>query len=188
METKFILHGGFDPKQCIQENDSFLKRILKDASSNPKILLVYFAKEPNRVLKNMEEDILQFKKNSNGKNISFELADEKSFLEQIKRANIIYLHGGKTAKILETLKKFPTLKESFKGKIIAADSAGVNSISLCCYSQSAGGIVKGIGVIPFKTICHYSEKIKDKIEELNKYDRKSELLLLKEYQYKVAIF
>ena len=186
METKFILHGGFTP-HIRQENDSFFSEILKSTSNVCKILLVYFAKEPNRVLKNKEEDIFEFEKCKDKKELYFEVAEEKLFLEQIAKSGIVYLHDGSTKKLLDTLKKFPTLKESFNGKIIAADSAGVNTISAYCYSQSADAVLNGVGIIPFKTICHYTEKLKDKIEELNKIDNKSKLLLLKEYEYKVFI-
>ena len=186
MKTKFILHGGFNPKATIQEDDSFFNEILKDTPSNPKLLLVYFAKEVDRIQKNMNEDIVQFTKNSNGRNISFELAEEEKFLEQIPSADVIYLHGGSTKKILETIVKFSNLDELFKGKIVAADSAGVNAISKYCYSQR-GGILRGVGIIPYKIICHYTEELKDKIEELNKYDNNLELLLLKELETKVFV-
>lgn len=184
MKTKFILHGGFKPGSK-QEDNLFFKEILKGVIDNPKILLVYFAKEADRIATNKGEDIAQFERNKEGKKLSFEVADEAIFSEQAQRADIVYLHGGNTLKLLNTLKKFSNTEELFKGKTIAADSAGVNAISEFSYSQSANAILEGIGLIPFKTICHYSEKYKDKIDELNKYDKNLEFLLLPEYQYKV---
>lgn len=53
MKTKFILHGGF-AKGEKQENDAFFKEILSTAPEEVKILLVYFAKEPNRISKNKD--------------------------------------------------------------------------------------------------------------------------------------
>jgi peptidase E len=184
MKTKFILHGGFTPKS-IQENDPFFKEILKSAPDNSKILLVYFAKELDRITSNKQEDILQFEKNKGNKVLSFEIANKNIFLEQIKKSDVIYLHGGSTVKLLDTLKKFSSLKESFEGKIIAADSAGTNSISCYCYSNMADVILEGVGIIPFKTICHYSDKHKRIVDNFNKYDNKLKLLLLREYQYQV---
>ena len=186
-KIKFVLHGGFTPKSK-QGNDSFFKEILKNAPNYSKILLVYFAKESDRIVSNRQEDIAQFEKNKGDKNISFEVAGENIFLEQITHSDIIYLHGGSTVKLLNALKKYNNLKELFKNKIIAADSAGVNSISAYSYSQSADTIFKGIGLIPFKTICHYTEKYKDKVDELDKHGKKLEFLLLPEYQYKVFEF
>ncbi len=184
MKTKFILHGGFTPKS-IQENDPFFKEILKSVPDDCKILLVYFAKELDRIASNKQEDVLQFEKNKGDKRLSFEVADENIFLEQIKKSDVIYLHGGSTVKLLDTLKKFSSLKKLFEGKIVAADSAGVNGISCYCYSNMADVILEGVGIIPFKTICHYSDKHKKIVEDFDKYDNSLKLLLLKEYQYQV---
>ncbi len=184
MKTKFVLHGGFKPGSR-QEDTPFFEEILKSVKDSPKILLVYFAKELDRIPINKQEDIYQFENSKGDKKLSFEVANEESFPEQIKRSDIIYFHGGSTLKLLNTPKKFSNIKELFEGKIVAADSAGVNSISAFSYSQKADAVIEGIGFIPFKTICHYSEKYKDKIDELNKYDRDPEILLLQEYQYKV---
>jgi hypothetical protein len=184
MKTKFILHGGFTPK-VLQEDDKFFQEILRDTPRDVEILLVYFAKEIDRIPKNKEEDITQFEKNKGNKSLSFEVATEELFLTQVSESDIVYLHGGMTSKISNILKKFSDLKNSFEGKIIAADSAGVNALATFSYSQNADGILEGVGVIPYKTMCHYSEQFKNKVPELNKYAPDSELLLLSEYQYKV---
>ena len=189
METKFILHGGFDPNKKIQEDDLFFSEILKSAPNVVKILLVYFSKdftkEPDKKISYEKDDILQFEKNKGEKELIFEVAEEQNFLEQIKKSDVIYLRGGNTSILLNNLNKFSTLTEEFNGKIIGADSAGVNSIAGYCYTHSSNAILKGMGIVPFKTICHYTEKFKDKAEELNKYDKNLELLILKENQYKV---
>jgi len=95
MKTKFSLHGGFASHVNLK-NDAFFKEILKDTQDNLKILLVYFAKEVDRIPVNRIEDIAQFEKNKGNKKISFEVADKKSFLKQLKSADIVYLHGGTT--------------------------------------------------------------------------------------------
>ncbi len=185
MATKFILHGGFTP-HTPQIDDPFFLEILKDTPENTKILLVYFAAETERIDAYTTNDMAQFEKNKEVfKSLSFEIATEENFVEQIKKADVIYLHGGKTLKLLAALKKFSNLKELFVGKTIAADSAGVNCISTCCYSQSSDTILEGICIIPFKTICHYSEELRGKADELNKFDNNSELLLLAENEYRV---
>ena len=95
MKTKFILHGGFTPGGK-QENDDFFQEILKSAPKKAKILLIYFAKESDRIAKNKDEDIKQFNKNKGDKILSFEIATEELFPEQVKKADIIYLHGGRS--------------------------------------------------------------------------------------------
>lgn len=184
MQTKFILHGGFTP-HVKQENDAFFSEMLKDAPDKSKILLVYFAAEDeDRVAVYREDDIEQFNKNRGEKVLSFETANEESFVAQIKKADVVYLHGGKTVKILDTLKKFPNLKETFSGKIIGADSAGANALCVIYYSVHSMGISDGLGVLPFKIICHYTEKYKGELD--NMYS-KLETILLKEYEYKVFV-
>ncbi|MDO8496086.1 MAG: Type 1 glutamine amidotransferase-like domain-containing protein [bacterium] len=180
MQTKFILHGGFTPGQK-QENDNFFKEILRSAPEKVKVLLVYFAKEIDRIPTNKDEDIEQFNKNKGQKNLLFEVANEESFLKQVYWADIVYLHGGTSLKLLDTLKQFQNLKQLFEGKIIAGDSAGANILSAVFYSMVADDVFKGFGLIPIKIICHYSEKYKDK---LGKDTSSLETLFLPEYHYK----
>ncbi len=181
MKTKFILHGGF-ASHPNSENDAFFREILKDVPDSTKVLLVYFAKEIDRIPTSKAEDIAQFEKNKGYKNLLFETADEESFPEQIVGADVVYLHGGATLKLLNSLKKFSNLKELFNGKTIAGESAGAYALSTIFYSESAGGIFKGLGFIPVKTICHYSVQKEGK---LSKGNSDLEQLFLSDYQYRI---
>ena len=181
MKTKFILHGGFTPGKK-QENDDFFQEILKSSPEKAKILLVYFAKETDKIPANRDEDINQFNKNKHRKALSFDVANEETFLKQVVWADIVYLHGGISLKLLNTLKQFSNLKQLFEGKIIAGDSAGANVLSAVFYSERAGGVFNGLGILPIRTICHYSEKYKDKFVE-DTFGL--ETLFLLEYRYKV---
>lgn len=181
MQTKFILHGGYAGRPNPQ-NDAFFKEILKNAPSNTKILLIYFAKEENEYPRIKNEDVSQFEKNKGDKNISFEIASEDSLLRQIDSADVIYLHGGQTLKLLAILKKYPDLRKRIKGKIIVGESAGAYVLSSCYYSKTEGGIFKGLGFVSTKTICHY---VGINREKLNKCPEGLEFLLLADYQYKV---
>ena len=180
MRTKFVLHGGFTPGEA-QVNDSFFKEILSDAPSESVILLVYFAKEADRVVKYRDEDIEQFNKNKGSKTLQFETASEDGFVDQVKKADVVYLHGGHTGKILETLKKYSGLKELFEGKIVAGDSAGANVLAAAFYSGTLG-VAEGLGVIPLKVICHYREELKNMLQEVRP---ELEIIFLLEYQFKV---
>ena len=75
-----------------------------------------------------------------------------------------------------------TLKKKISGKIIAGESAGAYALSSCFYSKSEGGIFKGLGLVSVKTICHYIGVNKEKLDECSK---ELEMVLLKDYQYKV---
>lgn len=182
MRTKFILHGGFAKGKTEENNGEFYTEILKDATEGAKILLVCFAKDDERVPIATERVKIEFNKSKWQKEITFDVANEKSFLEQIKIANVVYFHGGTTLKLLEALKKFPNLKNSLDGKIIAGESAGANVFGKFFYSPSADKVDEGLGFLPLKIIPHYSEIYKGKIDG---FGDGLELLLLPEYQYKV---
>ena len=180
MGTKFILHGGFAKGQK-QENDDFTKEILKTAPSSSRILLVYFAEEPDRISFKEEEDFQQFNKNKGDKVLSFEIASEDLFLEQAKQSDIIYLHGGHSGKLLDALKKIPNLEKMFSGKIIAGDSAGANVLTAAFYSRKIG-VSAGLSLLPIKIISHYVDENKTKLDDI-----RPELaaLFLSEYKFEV---
>ncbi|MFH1694657.1 MAG: Type 1 glutamine amidotransferase-like domain-containing protein [Patescibacteria group bacterium] len=178
--TRYILHGGF-PHRDRQENNTFFAEALSTAPKEAKVLLVYFAKEEDRVEKNKEEDVEQFNKNSGGKMLSFQVASKVDFVEQVKNSDVIYLHGGHTGKLLEALKEFPDFQEAIKGKIVAGDSAGPNVLCAAFYSMKVG-VGEGLGIIPIKIICHYREENKDKLNDIR---TDLETLFLPEFQFKV---
>lgn len=164
MKTRFILQGGF-PKDGKQENDSFFKEILSTTPETVKVLLVLFGKEEDRIEKNTKEDIEQFTKNSDGKELHFDVANEQKFIDQIQNSDVIYFHGGHTGKLLEVLKKFPSLNEIIQGKIIGADSAGANCLCAVFYSLRMG-VGEGLGIVPIKVLCHYAEENKEKLDHI----------------------
>lgn len=180
MQTKFILHGGFTPGDY--RSDEFTNEILKDTPESLKVLLVYFAKEQDRMAVNSAEDISQFNKHKGDKKLTFEIATESNLVEQVKEADIVYLHGGKTLKLLETLRRFPDLGKLFADKIIAGDSAGANVLCKAFYSKNANVAAEGLGILPLKIICHYKEELKDKIKD---FCPGLETLYLREYELKV---
>lgn len=179
-QTTFILHGGFTPGEALV-NDALFSEILRHAPQKAKVLLVYFAKEADRVIKNLNEDLVQFDHNRNGKDISFEVAEIEKFEEQVKRADVVYFHGGKTDPILKALKPFTNLAEILKGKVVAGDSAGANVLCAAFYSMSIGP-GEGYGVVLVKVICHYLEENEHKLDHIRP---DVELVRLKEYEMKV---
>lgn len=95
MKTKYILHGGF-AQHINSGNDKFFNEILRDTGDKVKILLVEFAHSLERYEVNFNFDKSQFLRVKGGKNLSFTLANEKFFKEQIKDNDIIYICGGTT--------------------------------------------------------------------------------------------
>lgn len=180
-KTKFILHGGF-PSRPNEANFNFFREILQDTPREVRVLLVYFAKEKEEHERCSNENKSLFNKNSGDKKLLFEIAQEEVFLEQVARADVIYLSGGKTSKLLHKLKKFPEFKEMLKNKTVVGDSAGAYVLSSCFYSKTEGGVFKGLELVPVRTICHY---IGINEEKLDKYLPQLERLLLSDHQYKV---
>jgi peptidase E len=182
METKFILHGGY-AKGVKQEDDLFFSEVLSTAPREAKILLVYFAEDNERVAERTKDDIEQFEKNKGDRSLSFETATEELFPEQANTADVIYLHGGHSKKLLDALEQFPGLKKAFAGKIVAGDSAGANVLAAAFYSKSIG-VQEGLGIIPIKIISHYLEENKNKLADI-KPDL--ETLFLPEFELKTFI-
>ncbi len=183
MKTKFILSGGYAGRPN-KENDKFFKEILSTKKNKLNILLVYFAKTFEDYERITNEDKYQFNKNKGEKELIFKIAEKDKFTEQIKSADVIYLHGGKTLKLLKTLKSYKNLKELFNGKIVAGESAGAYVLSTYFYSKSEGGVFEGLGYVPVKTICHY---IGENAEKLKDCSNNLKTLLLPDYKFKIYL-
>jgi len=181
MKTKYILHGGY-PAHINYDNDLFFKEILKTAPKNTKILLVYFAKELDRIPVNKDEDMTQFEKNKGNKSLFFEVAKEKIFLNQIEKSDVVYIHGGNTLKIITIFKNFPSFKKLTKGKIVAGESAGANLLSTFAYNPTSDFIIEGLGMVPVAIIPHFEKKYKNKLDTV---PTSLERLFLPEYKYRV---
>lgn len=185
MKTTYILHGGFakDGGVGIQKDDPFFKEVLSYAPKEAKILLVYFAEDAERVEKRNADDLEQFNNNKGDRTLSFDTAKEETFLQQAQTADVIYLHGGHSGKLLEALKKFDDLKNMFAGKIVAGDSAGANVLASFFYSKTMG-ISEGFGLVPMKIITHYLEENRNKLDQVKP---ELETLFLSEYETKVFV-
>jgi peptidase E len=179
--TKYILHGGTG-KGTRGGKDDLYREMLKDAPHEVRVLLVYFAKELDRIAINQEEDTEGFTKEKGDKVLTFEVANEEHFVEQAKQADVIYLHGGSTPKLLSALKKFPGLKELFEGKTIAGDSAGANVLASFSFSVSGDGVLVGLGIVPIRLLCHYFQ---ERAHSLDDVAPELELVRLREYEQQV---
>ena len=113
MKTKFILSGGY-ADHLNEENNKFFREILNTEKKELKILLVIFAKEREVWPELKEKMVSQFERNKEDKKLSYEIAEEDNFVNQCRETDIIYMHGGKTLKLLEFLRKFPDLKDYYQ--------------------------------------------------------------------------
>jgi len=179
--TKFILHGGFDKnKEYIR--DEFFQEALRDTPADVKIFLVFFAELEEYLQLRIEQCKGQFNNNKGSKNLEFKMASEENFLEGCAWADVIFLSGGRTINLIESLKRFQNLKQVFKDKIIVGDSAGVNVLGRFFYSKKTKEINKGLGILPFKFIVHYSDDMGNPLADV---EPNLEALFLREYETKV---
>lgn len=178
--TKYILHGGFD-KNISYIKDEFFQQALNDTKDNVKIFLVFFAEFDEYLELRIKQCKDQFENNKGLKNLEFKMATEENFLEGCAWADVIFLSGGRTAKIIEKLGKFENLKQIFDDKIVVGDSAGANVLGHSFYSRKTKEISEGLGIIPFKIIVHYTEDMGNPLAEI---EPNFETLFLHEYKTK----
>lgn len=182
MKTKFILHGGFDKSLGPHQNDEFFSEVLKDTPDEVKLLLVYFAEREEMIAARIEQDKEQFTKNSGFKTIDFRVTSPETFEADCKWADAVYLHGGKTTKLMEALKNFSNITDLFSGRTIAGDSAGANALAKYFFSKNSQIVGEGFGILPFKIIVHYED---GKPNPLTDIEPDLETLFLHEYETKV---
>ena len=77
------------------------------------------------------------------------------------RTTRFILHGGKTARLMEALTKYPNIVELLSGRTVAADSAGAHVLGTFYYSKNSKTIGKGLGVLPLKISAHYEKGTPD---------------------------
>lgn len=182
--TKYILHGGYATRKN-KDNDKFFQEILKSRKKDLNILLVMFAKFKKDYAAKSKQVISQFEKNNlKKKNLSFDIADEKSLAKQIKQVDIIYLQGGDTRRLLKKMRQYKNFEKAVQGKIVAGGSAGAYVLSSYYYSRSRNAVALGLGLVPVKVSCHY-EKNKAYEKFLKNIPADLPLLLLPKYKFKV---
>jgi peptidase E len=172
--TKYILHGGNTGRKT-DDNKKFFHEITNDLLDPVRILCVYYAKEDKSKWPELfVNDQENFSSASPEKSLIFDMANDKTiiFIEQLKKADVIYMRGGNSTRILqEYLEKVPNLKNLWKGKVIAGSSAGAIVLSEYYYENGdeARPYNKGLGILTIKSFCHYTEDQSDKLMKLKEY-------------------
>jgi cyanophycinase-like exopeptidase len=184
MQTKFVLYGGFNPEEANPGNFEFSQELLKEAPENAKVLVVPFAKEVDRIIPTHERVSAELNAAKWQKNIFIEGATEENLIQQINSADVIYFQGGSSSKLLNTLKRFPYLKQYLEGKTIGGDSGGGNVLCKFFYSPKTDTINEGLGILPLKIIPHFKEEYRNKLDSVSP---DLHTVLLPEYSYKVIM-
>lgn len=174
--TKYILHGGA-AKRDTEDNKKFFREITSNLSDSATILVVCYAMKESCWDDVLNADKITFSSVSSEKNLNLVLADKKTsaFIEQIKNADVIYMHGGDTHVLKEYLDKIPDLENVWKGKVVAGTSAGALVLAKYFYENDDDTYNEGLGIFPFKLFCHYTEEKTDKLEKLKQFKESIEV-------------
>lgn len=182
--TKYILHGG-DTREINPDNNGFFREMTLGSKDKILVLLNYFAREDSEVEGLAEQDKQRFLQNYDGKDLEFEIAHPEQLIGQISRADVMYMRGGETNWLKEKLLKTPNLTELFKNKVIAGSSAGAYVLSKYYWGNDTNKLGDGLGIINFKTYCHYQPKDSGILNKLTAYKEKLPLLVLPNYKWVV---
>ena len=178
--TKYILHGG-RTREPNSDNDSFFREMIQGLTGKIRILLVYFAVEDNLVQEKYQEEIKQF--SGSRKDLEFEIADSDRLKEQLKNADVMYMRGGSTAKLLNELTKTSSIDKLVDGKTIAGSSAGAYAICKYSLSNESGEFRDGLGLLNLKCYCHYKDSEEENLKKLLKYKETLPIITLRDCKW-----
>ena len=168
--TKYILHGGA-AKRKTKANQEFFFEITKDLSDPVNVLIICYAMERKVWEEVLEKEKETFSNASPEKVLNWVLASEETdiLIEQINKADAIYMHGGNTHILKEYLAKVPDLENLWKDKVVAGSSAGALVLSKYFYENDDNTYSEGLGILDLKTFCHYTAEKSDKLEKLKRF-------------------
>ena len=182
--TKYILHGG-DIFKRNSDNNNFFREMTLGLEGRIRVLLNYFAREESEIDKLAKQDKQRIVRYSENKNLEFQVAEIERFENQIKWANVMYMGGGSTIRLMEKLKKIKNIEKLFEGKVIAGSSAGAYALSKYYWSNNAKMLGKGLGILNIKCYCHCEPKDIKIIKRLMGYKEKLPLILLPNYKMQI---
>jgi len=182
--TKYILHGGASKRET-EDNKKFFREIADSLPNSAEVLVVCYmmvGKDWPEVLK---ADKRKFSSAAPDKKLNLVLADTHPdvFRGQLKSADAVYLHGGNTHILKEYPDKIPNLENLWQGKIIAGTSAGALVLTKYWYENDDDTYNQGLGILPFKLFCHYSEEKADKLKKLKAFGDNSEVRIIPEEEF-----
>lgn len=198
LKTKIILGGGFASKSP-DGGRSLYDDIVRDLPDPIRVLNVVFALPESKWEHTEIKNENLFQKLVPNRQIQSELANYNDFPDQVKRSDVVFLHGGDPEKLKDKLNKIEGLNTLLKGKRIVGISAGAYALSAFYIKVDENGEVsleKGLGYLPIKTVVHYRSSFYvskfpdvfswDKVDQLlNKVEPGYRSVLLREGEYEI---
>ncbi|MFH1509096.1 MAG: Type 1 glutamine amidotransferase-like domain-containing protein [bacterium] len=182
--TKYILHGGYATKRSTSNKKYYLE-IVKGLEEPINVLVICFAAEKERWDEKFNKVKDHFSEIVNDKELEFILANKNIELlsKQIQEADVIYMIGGRSLKLLKKLSAVPNLTQLWKNKVVVGSSAGALVLAKYYHGNDSNTYNEGLGIFPFKIICHYSKNIDDRLEKLKQFGEDLEIKLIPEEKY-----
>lgn len=182
--TKYVLHGGATSTKS-RDNKRFFFEITKGLPNPVNILCVYFAKRKEFWPKLFKEEKINFSSAAPRKVFKFILAEDKMniLVKQLKEADVIYLRGGETDMLKNVLKKVKNIEKLWGGKVVAGSSAGAYVLSKYYFENDKNKVEKGLGILPIKTLCHYSAGKVRELKRLENYGEKLKIYKIPEEKF-----
>lgn len=121
-----------------------------------RVLFIPFAKDEidwEKTVQKYQNSIFLKLFKENRLSISTAILNPKTFKNQLCNADILFFSGGSELNLKKILKK-NTIPGT--NKIIIGVSAGTNFLSRYYFSNDREKVEAGLGVLPIKTICHFS--------------------------------
>ncbi|MDO8548172.1 MAG: Type 1 glutamine amidotransferase-like domain-containing protein [bacterium] len=182
--TKYILHGG-SSNVANPDTDSFFREMTQETVGQTRVLLNYFSRPDDKIAECAEQDKKRFLEHSENKDLIFEIAKPESLAEQLKRADVMYMRGGTTKKLVDAMSLTPNLEALFEDKIIAGSSAGVYVLAKYYWENDTDELGEGLGIFNVKAFCHYTNENKAKVEKLLGHGENLPLLTIPDYKWLV---
>lgn len=180
-----MLHGG-NTERVTEKNAAFYHAIVEKVDSDTvRVLCVYFARPEHRWQDSYAEDQAQFAAVQTSKQIVTTLAAYDSFEQDMERADVIFINGGRKGYLKEALLQVGVerLRQLLDGKLIVGASAGANMLSRYYYSSVIDGIREGIGLIDAKVFTHYAPEKSARLNALKAHGEDVPVVAVAEEEY-----
>ncbi len=131
-----------------------------------------------------------FRENIHGRDIELVLARREKFTDQLRAADALYIHGGGTEELYDSLKGYPDFIELVrKKKLVVGSSAGAYVLARYSLDYAEGSVVrKRFGILPIKIHCHFDPVKRARIiEQFKAVDPENalETVLLKDCETRI---
>jgi len=152
--TKYVINSG-GSRNNPELAKKYFTEIVKGLGKKPNILCCFFAEKRENWEKKFDKYTDGFKDLlPKGIVSSFELAFPEKFIEQIKKADIIYIPGGDDLLLQYWLRQFD-IPKIWQGKVVATSSASSNALSKHFWTCDWRQCMDGLGILNIKFLPHY---------------------------------